>query len=96
VNLFSKVAPDATGKLSYVSADNSDQIVELRFEMDCLVFLSAAPHALDSSASYSPADIQLSLFKANPLSESDICRDACPQNQRAFANNARYYALSSI
>ena len=96
VNLFSKVAPDATGKLSYVTADNSDQIVELRFEMDCLVFLSAAPHALDSSASYSPADIQLSLFKANPLSESDICRDACPQNQRAFANNARYYALSSI
>ncbi|MFW2125038.1 urea carboxylase, partial [Acinetobacter ursingii] len=25
----------------------------------------------------------------------DICRDACPQNQRAFQNNARYYALSS-
>lgn len=96
VNLFSKVTPNDSGALSYIQSDNTDQIVALRFEMDCLVFLSAAPHGLDNSTSYAPADIELSLFKANALGESDICRDSCPQNQRAFQNNARYYALSNI
>lgn len=96
VNLFSKVAPDENGALSYVSSDNTDQSIELRFEMDCLLFLSAAPHGLDTSPIYQPADIQLSLFKANSLTDSDICRDACSQNQRAFQNTARYYALSNI
>ena len=96
VNLFSKVSPNDAGALSYVNADNTNQIIELRFEMDCLVFLSAAPHGLDNSAKYQPADVQLSLFKANALSDHDICRDSCPQNQRAFQNNARYYALSNI
>ncbi|WP_353141079.1 urea amidolyase associated protein UAAP1 [Acinetobacter pragensis] len=96
VNLFSKVTPNDAGALSYTASDNTDQIIELRFEMDCLVFLSAAPHGLDNSASYQPSNIQLSLFKANALSGNDICRDSCPQNQRAFQNNARYYALSSF
>ena len=96
VNLFSKVVPNHHGNLSYTSQDNSNQIIELRFEMDCLLFLSAAPHGLDTSIHYQPADIQLSLFKANPLLETDICRDSCPQNQRAFQNNARYYALNQF
>jgi uncharacterized protein len=93
VNLFSKVSPDDAGNLSYISSDNTNQVIELRFEMDCLVFLSAAPHGLDNNPIYAPADIELNLLKANPLAETDICRDSCPQNQRAFANNARYYAL---
>ncbi|WP_448760856.1 urea amidolyase associated protein UAAP1 [Acinetobacter tandoii] len=94
LNLFSKVAPNDAGELAYVAANNTDQVIELRFEMDCLVFLSAAPHALDQNPTYQPADIQLSLFKANSLHEHDICRDSCAQNQRAFQNNARYFALS--
>ncbi|MFT4021829.1 MAG: DUF1989 domain-containing protein [Acinetobacter sp.] len=93
VNLFSKVTPDDDGNLSYIASDKTHQIIELRFEMDCLVFLSAAPHALDASSTYQPADIQLKLFKAHPLAEQDICRDSCGQNQRAFANNARYYVF---
>jgi hypothetical protein len=36
VNLFSKVTPDDAGALSYVGSDNTNQIIELRFEMDCL------------------------------------------------------------
>ncbi|WP_111858705.1 urea amidolyase associated protein UAAP1 [Acinetobacter sp. CFCC 10889] len=96
LNLFSKVAPDDAGNLSYISTDNHHQIIELRFEMDCLVFLSSAPHGLDIASTYQPADVQLSLFKANSLSIAhDVCRDSCPQNQRAFQNNNRYYALSA-
>ena len=96
VNLFSKVTPDDAGHLSYIESNNTNQIIELRFEMDCLVFLSAAPHGLDTSIEYAPADIELKLFKALPLAETDVCRDACPQNQRAFQNNARYYALDAV
>ncbi|MCH7333077.1 urea amidolyase associated protein UAAP1 [Acinetobacter modestus] len=95
VNLFSKVQPDDNGKLTYLKNDNSHQIIELRFEMDCLVFLSATPHPLDQAETYQSADIQLRLFKANPLTEIDICKDSCLQNQRGFANNKRYYALSN-
>lgn len=95
LNLFSKVQPDNNGNLSYVRSNNTDQMIELRFEMDCLVFLSSAPHALDNSMEYSPADIQLSLFKALPLQKTDVCRDSCSQNQRAFQNNNRYYALTA-
>lgn len=96
VNLFSKVAPDDAGKLSYIDSDNTNQMIELRFEMDCLLFLSAAPHALSQSTDYSPADIQLSLYKAFPLVNTDICRDSCSQNQRAFENNARYYVFDQV
>lgn len=95
LNLFSKVKPNDAGELSYIHSDNSNQVIELRFEMDCLVFLSSAPHALDNHETYQPADVNIQLFKALPLSDRDICRDSCPQNQRAFANNARYYALES-
>lgn len=95
LNLFSKVQPDDNGNLSYVASDNTNQVIELRFEMDCLVFLSAAPHTLDHSEHYLPADIELSLFKANSLSKKDICRNSCPQNQRAFQNTNRYYALTA-
>lgn len=94
LNLFSKVVPDLAGELSYVQHDNTQQSIELRFEMDCLVFLSNSPHALDTSQSYQPADIELKLFKAFALAEHDVCRDSCPQNQRGFQNNARYYAVS--
>jgi len=96
INLFSKITPDDAGHLSYIASNNTNQVIEIRFEMDCLVFLSAAPHGLDNSQSYFPADVQLGLFKALPLAEIDVCRDFCPQNQRAFQNNARYYAFDAI
>ncbi|TCM59869.1 hypothetical protein EC844_13815 [Acinetobacter calcoaceticus] len=96
LNLFSKVIPDEGGSLSYVQSDNRYQYIKLRFEMDCMLFLSAAPHALDTATTYAPADIELSLFQAQPLAAQDICRDACAENQRGFQNNARYYAAGKI
>lgn len=95
VNLFSKVTPNADGQLHYEPSDCTGQAIALRFEMDCLVFLSNTPHALNPSTDYQAADLQLQLFPALALAEHDICRDACPQNQRGFANNARYYGVYS-
>jgi urea carboxylase-associated protein 2 len=94
LNLFSKVVPNNDGQLSYVTSDNTNQSITLRFEMNCLVFLSNAPHPLDPATIYNPADIELSLNRAQPItsiSESDDCRDSCAQNQRGFENNARYF-----
>lgn len=94
VNVFSKVVPDLQGKLSYVPADNTDQSVSLRFEMNCLVFICNAPHPLDPSDIYDPADIELTVQAATPIApktEFDVCRDSCEQNQRGFENNARYF-----
>ncbi|WP_130802173.1 urea amidolyase associated protein UAAP1 [Acinetobacter ihumii] len=95
LNLFSKVTPNDVGELSYIKTDNTQQVIELRFEMDCLIFLSNTPHGLDESEHYKPADLELKLFKALPLAEQDICRDSCPQNQRGFQNNQRYFALTA-
>ena len=93
VNLFSKVTPDEAGNLTYQPTDNKDQVIEIRFEMNCLVFLSAAAHGLDQSSSYQPADIELNFYKALPLTDNDICHDSCEQNVRGFANTTAYYVI---
>ena len=94
VNFFSKVTPDLQGQLSYITTDNTDQSIALRFEMNCLVFICNAPHPLDPSHIYDPADIELTISQAAPIlpkGKSDVCRDSCEQNQRGFENNARYF-----
>lgn len=94
LNLFSKVVPDNDGQLSYITSDNTNQAITLRFEMNCLVFLCNAPHPLDPATIYNPADVELSLNRSQPIasiSDSDVCRDSCAQNQRGFENNARYF-----
>jgi uncharacterized protein len=93
VNFFSKVAPDAEGRLHHV-ADHSREgdALDLRFEMDTLVVLSTAPHPLDRSPAYEPADVLLSAWRASPAGPDDPCRMQCAQNERGFINTERYLA----
>jgi urea carboxylase-associated protein 2 len=65
--------------------------IELRAEMDVLLVLSNTPHVLESGE-YNPSDVQLTLFKAPPVTEDDYCMNFSVQSQRAFINNARYFA----
>ena len=93
VNFFSKVAADDTGTLHFQSAHSqAGDTVDLRFDMDVLVVLSTAPHALDPNKDYKPAAVRLTAWHAGPASADDPCRNACPQNQRGFINTERYYA----
>lgn len=93
VNFFSKVQPDAEGGLRFVRGHSrAGDHVELRFEMDVLVVLSAAPHALDPNPLYEPADVRLTARRAAPLAADDACRTRCPQNERAYVNTERYLA----
>ncbi|WP_026472462.1 urea amidolyase associated protein UAAP1 [Alkanindiges illinoisensis] len=101
INLFSKVSADDhddnQGALVWAEQHSkADNIIELRFEMETLLILSSAPHPLNPATIYQPADISITAYKANPIAPDDLCRNSCPQNQRGFANNARYFAEPSL
>lgn len=92
VNLFSKVTVDDAGSLHY-QADHTkaEDVIELRFEMDTLLVLSAAPHPLSTAETYSPSPVRMTAYKALPVAADDLCRTSCEQNTRGFLNNARYF-----
>jgi urea carboxylase-associated protein 2 len=93
VNFFSKVATDAAGSLKFDTAHaKAGGFVDIRFDMHVLVALSAAPHALDPKAEWSPKPVKLSAWRAGIADDDDLCRTFRPENGRAFANTARYFA----
>ncbi len=65
--------------------------IELRAEMNVLLLLSNTPHVMEEGE-YNPSDVQLTLYKAAPVTEDDYCMNFSVQSQRAFINNARYFA----
>jgi len=65
--------------------------VDLRAEMDCLVILNSCPHPLDPSTEWQPRPVDLTIWRADPVASDDLCVNACPENQRGFANNAIYH-----
>lgn len=92
VNFFSKVIPDEAGNLSFVVANSkAGSYVDVRFDMNVLLVLSAAPHPFDNKTSYQPAAVKLSAWNAGLADVSDVCRNSCPQNGRGFMNTERYY-----
>ena len=92
VNFFSKVTPDEAGNLSFVvNNSKAGSTVDIRFDMNVLLILSAAPHPLDPKITYQPASVKLSAYHAGVVTRDDICRNSCLQNGRGFVNTERYY-----
>ncbi|MBC7750992.1 MAG: urea carboxylase-associated family protein [Candidatus Saccharibacteria bacterium] len=92
INFFSKVLADDTGNISWQPEHcKAGDMVELRFEMDTLVILSAAIHPLDRTTTYQPADVLITAFAAAPVALDDVCRMSCAQNTRGFENTERYF-----
>jgi uncharacterized protein YcgI (DUF1989 family) len=92
VNFFSKVVADASGKLGFVTEHRQPgQYVDLRFEMNVLVLLSAAPHPLDPNPSYAPGLVQLTAWRSGTAGATDPCRLSCPENGRGFINTERWF-----
>ncbi len=90
VNFFSKVTADADGGLHFDTRPRPPgQYVDLRFEMDTLVVLSAAPHPLDPSPIYAPPPVALTAWRSGPAGADDVCRRRCPENDRGFINTER-------
>lgn len=94
INWFSKVRPDAEGKLAFVpEAAAAGVHVDLRFEMDTLVVLQTCQHPLDPASDYAPKPVSLEVRKTEAPGGDDHCRCSCPENKRAFINTEDYNAL---
>jgi hypothetical protein len=92
VNFFSKVTADALGHLQFETVHRqAGQHVDLRFEMNVLVMLSAAPHPLDPAPGYAPGPVQLTAWRSGPAGATDPCRLHCPENGRGFINTERWF-----
>lgn len=92
MNFFSKVTVDAAGDLHYCP-DNSPagSYVELRAEMNVLVFLNSCPHPLDPKSSYEPKPVSLEIRRVSPPRPDDICRVSCRENMRGFLLTDFYF-----
>jgi urea carboxylase-associated protein 2 len=92
VNFFVKVAPDGEGRLAWHDVAKAGNAVELRAEMDVLVVLSNTPHPWDPETTYAPKPVQLTVWKADPVTEDDVCRTFRPENERGFRLTEEYVA----
>ena len=92
VNFFSKVSSNEAGDLSFINNHSiTGSHVDIRFDMDILLVISAAPHPLDTKTVYAPADVKLSAWHVGNAERDDVCRNSCLQNSRGFINTERYY-----
>ncbi len=93
LNLFSKVVVDEAGNMCFEENNSSaGDYIDLRFEMNALVVLSTCQHPLDPAERYDPKAIDLLAWRSGTAPEDDVCRNACPENQRAFMNTERMFA----
>lgn len=92
INFFSKVTVDDTGKLSFHTEHSKPgAAIDLRFEMNTLVVLSACQHPLDPAPHYQPRPSKLTAWRTGPASANDLCRNRCPENLRGFINTEQLY-----
>ena len=92
VNFFSKVTSDVEGKINFDTRHRaSGQYVDVRFEMNVLVLLSAAPHPLDPRLDYAPGAVGLSAWRSGTAGADDACRLSCAENERGFINSERWF-----
>lgn len=90
VNFFSKVTADAVGELTFHAGNSqAGDYIDLSFEMDTLVILSAAPHPLDTKPTYQPGAVDLAAF-VTPDAAASMCQQIA-ENVRGLHNTHRFY-----
>jgi hypothetical protein len=91
VNFFSKVVVDPDGSMRFVPGNSKvGDFVDLRAEMDLLVFLDTGQHPLDPNPKYEPKPVKFYVSKSDPVAADDLCRNSRPENERGFINTERY------
>ena len=92
VTFFAPVGVDAQGRFRWEGEGPAPgTYVDLRAELDILVFVSNAPHPY-APGPYAPKDIDLLVWKSPPPAPDDFCRTVSEEAIRGFENNARYLA----
>lgn len=90
INFFSKVSANDVGELTFHrNHSKAGDYVDLSFEMDTLVLLSAAPHPLDTRATYQPSAVHLAAF-ITPSAAASACKQIA-ENIRGLHNTHRFY-----
>jgi uncharacterized protein len=91
INFFSKVTANSSGELEFHAGNSkAGDHVNLSFEMDTLMVLSAAPHPLDPAETYHPGAVSLAAFATPPAAITECMRIA--ENVRGLQNTQRLYA----
>jgi len=92
VNLFSKVSVDAQGRFGFAANHaKAGDFAELRFDMDVILAVSSAPHALDPAPVYAPKKVGLLAWRCGAAPANDVCRAFRPENARALHNTDVLY-----
>lgn len=93
INFFSKVTADSNGELMFHPGNSkAGDHVDLSFEMDTLMVLSAAPHPLDPAETYQPGAVSLAAFATPSATTAECSRVA--ENLRGLQNTRRFYSCS--
>ena len=86
LTLFAPVAVDAEGRFTWEGdGASAGDYVDLRAEMDLLVFVSNCPHPLAPGA-YDPKPVDLMVWQSPPPAADDFCRTATEEAIRGFEN----------
>jgi urea carboxylase-associated protein 2 len=89
ITLFAPVSVTDRGQFQWRSPEaKAGDYVDLRAEMDLLVFVSNCPHPL-SPGGYNPKDIELIFWRSPPAAADDYCRKSCEEAVRGFENTDR-------
>jgi uncharacterized protein YcgI (DUF1989 family) len=92
INFFSKVTVDESGAMTFVPGHSRPGMsIELRAEMNVLVFLNSGQHPLDPHPEYSPKPVRLSVWRVAAPEAHDECRTSCAENGRGFILTERYF-----
>jgi uncharacterized protein YcgI (DUF1989 family) len=93
INFFSKVVVDDAGAMTLVPGHaGPGDLLDLRFEMDCIVVLHSGPHPLARGSGYAPAGVLLQAYRSAAVAANDPCRTRCPENGRGYLNTERHVA----
>lgn len=91
LNLFSKVSVDDTGTLQFDSRRVAPgRFIELRFEMDTLVVFHTCPHPLNPAREYPKKQVSFQIRTGSEVTDDDMCKNHCAENQRGFKNTELY------
>ena len=86
LTLFAPVRVDASGAFFWgEERPKPGDYVDLRAEMDILVFLSNCPHPM-SPGEFAPEPVELVIWQSPPPADDDFCRTASEEAMRAFGN----------
>ncbi|MBI1260814.1 MAG: DUF1989 domain-containing protein [Rhizobiales bacterium] len=96
LTLFAPVIVDDKGVLVWEGPEAAaGDYVDLRAEMDILVFVSNCPHPL-SPGGFDPEPIEALVWRSGDVPADDFCRTSCEEARRGFDNNEALLATGGV